>query len=54
MQHVERLAVGQVGIRVDDHDLVHDAAELEGEARRGAHDPAAADDADFHLFHAPW
>ena len=48
MEHVERLAVGQIRIDVDDHDLMNDAAELQGEARRGSHDPAAADDADLH------
>jgi len=49
VKHVERLAIGEVGIGIDDHDLVHDAAELQGEARRRAHDPTAADDADFHV-----
>jgi hypothetical protein len=48
MEHVEGLAVGQIGIGIDDHDLVNDAAELEGEARRRADDAAATDDSNLH------
>ena len=48
VEHVECLAIGQIGVRVHDHDLVDNAPQLEREARRGPHDPAAADDADLH------
>jgi hypothetical protein len=44
MHHVEGLAVGQVGVGIDDHDLVDDAADLQGEPRGRAYDATAADD----------
>ena len=49
MHHVEGLAVGKIGIRVHDHDLVHEPAKLEREARRRADDPATADDPNLHV-----
>ena len=53
VQHIERLSVSQLGIGIDQHDLVDNATELEGKARRGSDDAAAADDSDLHLLQTP-
>ena len=44
----ERLALGQVLIRVEDLQLGHEAAALQRKRRTGTHAATAANDCDFH------
>ena len=48
VQQIERLAGGQLGIDVEQRDLAHDPAGLQGKRRARADQSAAADNADFH------
>ncbi len=48
VHQVQRLALGQFAIRIQDLNLGHQAAALQGVRRAGADPPAAADNGHFH------
>ena len=50
VQQVERLALGQVLVRIENLQLGHQAAALQRKRRAGTHAATAANDCDFHNF----
>jgi len=54
VHEVERLALGKVGVGIEDLDFRDKARALEGKRRVGTDAATAADDGDFHLGDRSW